>query len=213
MKAVFFDFGGTLADREGGYWSAMVKDVGPLFGMGSEELRAFFRDELCVVPLAEELEYIRKRCREKGLPPENADKFMDLKESFAPDFRWEPNAIEVVEALKEKGVVTGIISNTDGNGGTIYDSMKPDIRPYLDILVLSSEERIAKPDTKLFEVALERTGVKAEDAMYVGDKEDRDISAPHELGMKAVLYDPRGEHEKTDADYVIKDLKEVLELI
>ena len=49
-------------------------------------------------------------------------------------------------------------------------------------------------DPAIFELALERAGVRAVDATYVGDVPAFDVDPPRALGMHAVLLDRRGRY-------------------
>lgn len=57
---------------------------------------------------------------------------------------------------------------------------------YIDLVIASAEEGVAKPDPKIFEIALERSGCKAENAVMIGDRIDNDIIPAKKLGMKTV---------------------------
>ncbi|MCM1115563.1 MAG: HAD family hydrolase [Clostridium sp.] len=60
------------------------------------------------------------------------------------------------------------------------------IGKHFDIIVASAEEGCAKPDEKIFQIALERAGCKAEEAVMIGDRIDNDIVPAKKLGMKTV---------------------------
>lgn len=57
---------------------------------------------------------------------------------------------------------------------------------YIDELVASAEEGVAKPDKRIFEIALTRTGCKPEEAAMVGDRLDNDIVPANDLGMYTI---------------------------
>ncbi|RKJ18050.1 HAD family hydrolase [bacterium D16-50] len=67
----------------------------------------------------------------------------------------------------------GIIANQ--SLGSEERLKKFGIWKYIDILVASAEEGIAKPDKRIFETALTRAGCKPEEAAMVGDRLDNDI--------------------------------------
>ena len=60
------------------------------------------------------------------------------------------------------------------------------IRKYFDILILSAEEGVAKPDPEIFRRALERAGCEPDEAVMIGDRLDNDIIPAAKLGMKTV---------------------------
>ena len=63
---------------------------------------------------------------------------------------------------------------------------KFDLAPYFDSVVISGEVGVKKPDPRIFDAALEQTGIKPEEAIYVGDTED-DTKAACAAGMVPVL--------------------------
>lgn len=54
------------------------------------------------------------------------------------------------------------------------------------VIVVSEEAGVWKPDPGIFEIALERAGIAAEDAIYVGDSAEHDVPGAHAAGLRAV---------------------------
>jgi putative hydrolase of the HAD superfamily len=102
------------------------------------------------------------------------------------------DVIPALEALAGTGATLGVVSN--------YEPWLEDllaevgVAEALPIRVISGIEGIEKPDPRIFELALERAGVAAADAAYVGDNPEFDVGPPEALGMFAVLIDRRGRH-------------------
>ncbi len=57
---------------------------------------------------------------------------------------------------------------------------------YIDTVVASAEEGVAKPDLRIFQIALDRADCKADEAVMVGDRIDNDILPTNKLGMLTV---------------------------
>lgn len=99
--------------------------------------------------------------------------------------------------------------------GTAERLEKFGILRYIDLVIASAEEGVAKPDLKIFEIALNRANCMPQNAMMVGDRFDNDIAPANRLGMKSVLIKqgfnqlrtPGSELEKPD--YVISNLQEL----
>ncbi len=93
------------------------------------------------------------------------------------------------------------------------------IRKYIDIVVASAEEGVAKPDRRIFEIALERAGCKRSEAAMIGDRLDNDIVPANDLGMYTIWIkhgnwicaEPKEELEYPD--WTIRSLKELKELV
>ena len=63
-----------------------------------------------------------------------------------------------------------------------------------DLVVISEEEGVEKPDPRIFRNALERTGSRAEESLYVGDIYHIDVIGARAAGMDVVLLDPADLH-------------------
>lgn len=57
---------------------------------------------------------------------------------------------------------------------------------YIDLVVASAEEGVSKPDKRIFEIALDRSGCNACEAVMIGDRIDNDIVPANLLGMSTV---------------------------
>lgn len=122
--------------------------------------------------------------RQSGLPDQHAQ---SLYGRVVDPASWTPypDTVEVLRSLREHKVKTAVVSN-----------IAFDIRPafqtagaHADEFVLSFEVGAVKPDPRIFEVALDRLGVSAEDAIMIGDSEEND-GAARALGCDFVLVDP-----------------------
>jgi putative hydrolase of the HAD superfamily len=60
-----------------------------------------------------------------------------------------------------------------------------DLGRFIDFLVSSEEAGIEKPGSYMFELAMEKLGVKAEECIMIGDSEEKDIKGAEALGIKA----------------------------
>lgn len=78
----------------------------------------------------------------------------------------------------------GIIANQNPGSKERLESFG--ILEYIDLVVASAEEGCAKPDRKIFEIALSRAGIQASDSVMIGDRIDNDIIPVNEIGMKTV---------------------------
>lgn len=111
--------------------------------------------------------------------------FFGLKKTpwHKEDERLYPETVECLECLR-KHYKIGIIANQ--SLGSEERLKKFGIWKYIDVLVASAEEGVAKPDKRIFEIALERAGCKRSEAAMVGDRLDNDIVPANELGMYTI---------------------------
>ncbi len=80
--------------------------------------------------------------------------------------------------------------------------------------VLSSRFGFKKPDRRLFDIALGKIGVKAADALYVGDNPYRDLPGAKNAGMDFVLFrNEQREYNGLKPDACFYDYSELEDLI
>lgn len=96
-----------------------------------------------------------------------------------------PDSYVLLEKLKSKGYLVGVITN----GPSILQNHKMDtsgLRPYCDIVVVSGDVGVHKPDPALFAYTADKLGLKTEECVYVGDHPINDIKGALDAGMKAI---------------------------
>ena len=125
-----------------------------------------------------------------------------------------PHAAEVLTALRSRGVRTAVVTNglTGWMGAQRRCTERLGLAPLLDIVLDSVEVGLSKPDPALYRLALERLGVAAADAWFVGDSPRNDVWGPQQVGLRAA-YLPTGHPlggERPDA--TLRDLRGVREL-
>jgi FMN phosphatase YigB (HAD superfamily) len=80
------------------------------------------------------------------------------------------------------------------------------------VRVISGLEGVEKPDPRIYELALARAGLPADEVAYVGDNPEFDVVPPAALGMFPVLIDRRERHPEHDGAR-ITDLRSLLETL
>lgn len=96
-----------------------------------------------------------------------------------------PDAPKLLQELKARGYIVGVITN--GPSGLQNHKMdKSGLRPYCDIVVVSGDVGVHKPDPALFVYTAEKIGVPVEECVYVGDHPVNDIEGATKAGMKAI---------------------------
>jgi HAD superfamily hydrolase (TIGR01509 family) len=97
-----------------------------------------------------------------------------------------------LEGLRDLGVRRAVVSNSDGRAAQhIADWGLADL---LEFVVDSRIVGVEKPDPRIFRIALDRLGVPAERALYVGDIRSVDEAGSRAAGMAFVLIDPSGDY-------------------
>jgi putative hydrolase of the HAD superfamily len=109
------------------------------------------------------------------------------------------DAAPVLQALKERGLKIGLISNTMIHGRIHADDLRRfGLLGYFDDTVFSGDVGLWKPDRRIFERSLGALEVRPDEAFFVGDRIVDDVGGAQAVGMRAVLkVNPR-----TDSDYL-----------
>ena len=112
------------------------------------------------------------------------------KENGVDNLVWDssleklyPGVSNILKKLSQKYKI-GIIANQPF--GTADRLKEWNIYEYFDVICASDEEKCAKPDLKLFEIALAKADCAPENAVMIGDRIDNDIIPAGQLGMKTV---------------------------
>ncbi len=101
-----------------------------------------------------------------------------------------------------------IISN-DASQWSRYLRSKFDVDRYFDVISISGDLKIKKPDKRIFQLTIEKLGCKAEHCVYVDDRESY-LKTADEIGMKPVLFNSRDiQYEGT----VINSFAELAEIL
>jgi len=129
---------------------------------------------------------------------------------------------ECLKKLKKLSIKTMII--TDGLPIKQYDKiLRLGLDKLIDLVVISDEIGIRKPNPNLFEYSLKEAGVNGSDAIYIGDRIDKDI-VPANLNSIHSIYIHRGGKydikeksadlsEMNKPDFEISNLSEIFDII
>lgn len=128
-----------------------------------------------------------------------------------------PWAAEGLAAIAATGVPIVIVSNADGTVDEVLGAaglLQVGPGPGTEVLAIvdSGAVGVAKPDPRIFELALEAAGATADRAIHVGDAYQYDVRGARAAGVRPVLVDPLG--IRTDADCErVASLVDVVDLI
>ena len=100
-----------------------------------------------------------------------------------------PGAVELLESLKKKGFILGIISNNDGRIDAKCDEVG--IREYFDIIADSTILGLTKPDSRIFNFVLDKLKLSSSEAIHVGDLYGSDVMGGLNAGLDVVWLNKR----------------------
>jgi len=98
--------------------------------------------------------------------------------------KWEQ--FDDTDVLKSLTLPLGVLSNF--NSG-LEDQVGKIFGGIFSNIIGSENHGVAKPDPRFYELALSKTGFKAEEILYVGDSVKLDMEPAQKLGFRAILID------------------------
>ena len=119
-----------------------------------------------------------------------------------------PEAIAVLDALRDRGLRIGMVTN----GAAAVQRAKLDVlglTARFDPLVISSEVGVMKPDAGIFEHAVVQAGSGPERTAMVGDHLWHDVEGAMSAGLRGIWIDRRGTSPRDDRprpDVTLADL-------
>ena len=201
IKWIFFDIGSTLVD-ESAVYENRIEEITQSYNIDKNEFvaKVIQRAQIDQKPIA-------------SVAAEYGAKVPEWRHDLEALY---PDAKELLQRLSQNYKI-GIIANQDF--GTEQRLTDFDIRQYIDLVIASAEEGVAKPDLRIFQIALDRAICKPEEAVMVGDRIDNDIIPANKIGITTVwirqgfggLAKPQATVETPD--YTINNLSELFEIL
>ena len=156
--------------------------------------------------------YHGEALRYLGIEDPRGEKAAFLSHGFGRVGIWQayPEAAEVCRRLQAAGLELGVVSN----GSITVESLlsQAGLLSFFPVVVASQSLGIQKPDPRIFAWALDKLGVEAHQALYVGDLYEVDVLGARAAGLAAVLVDRQGGDGNRDCP-VIRSLEELIPLV
>jgi putative hydrolase of the HAD superfamily len=119
-----------------------------------------------------------------------AHRIQDLfDEHFDPQDVVFADTYTTLNKLKNEGYVMGLVTNRDKEVDPYLSQIK--ILDYFNFTLTGGQAKCFKPASGIFNKALDMAGVNAHEAVYVGDNYYADVVGAKNVGMDAILIDPR----------------------
>ncbi len=104
---------------------------------------------------------------------------------------------DALARLRGAGIRLAVVSNSEGTIERMLAEVG--LLSCFDTVVDSWVVGLAKPDPRIFELALRHLDVPPHDAVHVGDSPAADVAGARSAGVRAALVDPFDFHEACDA--------------
>ena len=214
LKALLFDFGGTLAfldfellarefSREGRKLDALALEHAEYAGRAAID-RVLMSGPKKQADSAAYEHFFRGWMTAAGVPQEE---FRECAAKFGAIHReatlWRvvrAGTFEALEAFKSAGYRLAIVSNAEGQ--VEADAKRFGLAPYFDAIIDSHVVGVAKPDPRIFQIALERLGVAADEVRFAGDIYSIDVEGARAAGIEARLVDQHRRYTWVDHEKI-----------
>jgi epoxide hydrolase-like predicted phosphatase len=199
IKAIIFDLGGVLL---------RTADFSPRdqlairLGMSRHELEEFVfggesgnRAQTGEITVQEHWENLRHQI---NCSPQD---FKDLLEEFFAQDVLDHDLIDYLRRL-HKTYKTALLSNAWDDLRQVIDE-KWHFEDVFDAMIISAEVKLAKPDPRIFQLALGQLGVAANEAIFVDDFQ-RNVEAAMTVGMQAIRFQT-SQQMRDDLELLLND--------
>ena len=198
IKWLFFDVGSTLIDESRVYEDRMKK-IAELSGITPQQI---YEHAISL--------YRRNKKGDLEISKQLGIELPKWESQYEKLYTDSENCLKRLSRNYE----IGIIANQPLGTSERLENLG--VRKYIDLVIASAEEGVSKPDRRIFEIALERSGCKPENAVMIGDRIDNDIVPAKQLGMKTIwikqgfgsLWTVMDENEKADIE--VNNLSDIL---
>lgn len=153
--------------------------------------------------------FLQLGLREEDSPAGISEQFTDILPQKKAVF---PYTYEVLDYLRDKGYRLHLITN----GFRDIQYIKLDasrLTEYFEEIVTSECCGHLKPDTRIFEHALERTGATAPESLMIGDNLECDVLGAYNAGLDQVYFNPAQRRHFNQITYEISCLSELKEIL
>jgi HAD superfamily hydrolase (TIGR01509 family) len=122
-----------------------------------------------------------------------------------------PDTVPALKKLKAAGYYIAVISNSDGSVEGELD--RAGLTDYLEFVIDSSVVGVEKPHPEIFQIALDRSGFKPGEAVYVGDIHPTDVGGAELAGLRGILIDWVGAYPQAECPRItsLSELSALLE--
>lgn len=184
IKAVIFDMGGVILrniDREPRL--RLARKLGKTVDELEEFVFASETSELATLGKIDVGTHWTKTCEVLGIPPEEMGEFID--EFWAGD-RMDYELTAFLDGLRP-GIRTALLSNAWSDvPARLYD-LYPGALDVFDEVIFSAAVGMEKPYPEIYRLAIDRLGIKPEEAVFVDDM-PQNVRGAEAVGLHGIRF-------------------------
>jgi putative hydrolase of the HAD superfamily len=196
LRALYMDFGGVLVrtvDR------APRTQLAASLGLSTRDMEQIVFESPSAIQAAvgaiSEEQHWKNVIEALKLPESKLPRVHE--EFFRGDF-WDETLFDFVRGLR-KTIRTGLISNAWTGLRAVI--VKHRFEDAFDTMIISAEVQVAKPDARIYQLALEKLELAAGEAVFVDDVPSN-VEAARAVGMQAIQF--------TQSQEVMEEIRQLL---
>ena len=207
IKAVFWDFGGVITTSPFDSFNlyeekhGLEKDFIRRVNSNNPDSNAWAKLERNQIDLSEFNDLFVNESTNLGYPIQGVDVISLLQGQIRPEMIQALKAIKgnLIQACLTNNIVSPETQLNDQN--VSIAGKNEEIMSLFDFVIASSEQNVRKPDPAFYDLALNRAGIKAEEAVFLDDL-GINLKPARELGMHTI--------KVTNANEALRELNAVL---
>lgn len=189
--AILFDLDDTLYDLRS-YWTGRLQRA---FRRVVAQYPSLNADAMVQAALTNKIymEQMANFLRQHEIEDEAfiAEVSEEYRRNWFAELELAEDALAVFEQLQPT-IRLGLVTN--GPSSTQRPKIERfGLARYMDVIIVSEEVGVAKPDPAIFRIALEQLGTHPNETLYVGDSLENDLQGATAAGMPFIWVNPRDE--------------------
>ncbi len=181
-KAIVFDLGGVVFSLDGGSYEGREK-LAELLNLDKEKLHKiwFERKDLLIKGKMSEEEFLNELIKMSDKPLE----IEYLKEVIRKNNKVNEQMINLLIELKSDNLLVALTNEI--KEWNEYRISKFKLNDYFEFILASCDVGVAKPETKIYEILLDKLKLPKENIFFIDNHEENLIPAK-DLGIKTHLF-------------------------
>ncbi|MCD6381560.1 MAG: HAD family hydrolase [Candidatus Aenigmarchaeota archaeon] len=140
----------------------------------------------------------------------NVRNFKEIEEKFLDLFSIDKDIFNVLEYLKQKYKL-GIITNHTTEWFEYLDK-KFGFKKFFSIIIISSEIKERKPNSRIFRIFLEKANISGNEVYFIDDKLEN-LKFASQLGIKTIWLKRGGQKNDFEPNFIITKLSQLKEIL
>ena len=182
IKAIFFDYNGVIGVN---ILKCVYAETAKRFGLTKEDVRQTFHEIHSPAQRGETsvMEFWERFAAKFGIDPKELEKvWLDI---FASKSIEDEEVLDLIKNLKANGYKIGMLTNLTN---AFPSTSRKNLACLFDDIVISCEVGMRKPEPEIYELALKRLGIKADDAVFIDDRYEY-VEGANAVGIKGILFE------------------------